>query len=60
MTDVKVKEFPTQWKCGNCGIVLEVPAPPKMCPSCHTVCEFLNVTCYEPDCEPTGIDKRLK
>lgn len=59
MPEDKVKVQQNQWKCGNCGMLLEAPAPPKMCPSCHNVCEFLNVTCYEPDCEATGIDKRL-
>lgn len=49
-----------QWKCGNCGAVLEATAPPKLCPSCHRMCEFLNVTCYLPDCKDEGIDKRLK
>jgi len=60
MTDVQDKKQTNQWRCGNCGMLLDAPAPPKMCPSCHTVCEFLNVTCYEPGCEAAGVDNRLK
>lgn len=59
MADKNIKITQNQWKCGNCGMILEAPEPPKMCPSCHRVCEFLNVTCYEPDCQDKGIDERL-
>jgi rubredoxin len=47
------------WKCNNCGYTLEADAPPEQCPSCKEKCEFLNVTCYTPDCDATGIDTRL-
>ena len=43
-----------QWKCGNCGYTLEAPTPPDTCPSCHEQCEFLNVSCYTPDCGGPG------
>ena len=50
------------WKCSNCGYTFEEKAgdsPPNTCPSCKEKCEFLNVTCYTPDCEGTGQDPRL-
>jgi rubrerythrin len=48
------------WKCSNCGNTIQAPAPPQTCPVCSRKCEFLNVTCYQPDCGFTGMDKRLK
>ena len=48
------------WKCSNCGNTIVVINPPEICPVCKQKCEFLNVTCYEPDCGFTGMDKRLK
>lgn len=47
------------WKCSNCGNTIEEQVPPKECPSCHEVCDFLDVTCYIPDCAPGGSDTRL-
>jgi rubredoxin len=47
------------WKCGNCGYMLEADTPPEKCPSCKKKCEFLDNTCYTPDCEIEGIDKRI-
>lgn len=41
------------WKCSNCGHTLEQQVPPDECPSCHENCEFLNVTCYIPECGGT-------
>ncbi|KGO35586.1 MAG: hypothetical protein WBN83_02505 [Desulfoprunum sp.] len=48
------------WKCQNCGNTIQIPLPPEECPACHEKCEFLNVTCYTPECGFTGIDPRLK
>lgn len=48
------------WKCSNCGNTLAAPAPPEECPACHHRCEFLNITCYTPECGFSGIDPRLK
>jgi len=48
------------WKCSNCGNTVVEIKPPELCPSCKQKCEFLNVTCYQPDCGFTGMDKRLK
>lgn len=50
----------TSWKCSNCGYSFEAAAPPKQCLSCKEKCEFLNNTCYIPDCKDEGVDKRIK
>jgi rubredoxin len=49
----------TEWKCQNCGYTLSAEKPPEKCPSCHEKCEFVDVSCYIPDCAQTGNDKRL-
>lgn len=51
---------PSVWKCALCGYTIKREAPPEKCPSCEKTCEFLNVTCYTPDCASRQIDKRLK
>ncbi len=48
------------WKCSNCGYTFEKEQPPDTCPSCKVKCEFLDNTCYTPDCEYEGTDKRIK
>lgn len=48
------------WKCSKCGHTLEAEKPPEKCPTCKAACEFLNNTCYTPDCGKAGIDKRIK
>jgi rubrerythrin len=50
----------TFWKCSNCGNTIQIEKPPQECPACRQQCQFLNVTCYTPDCGFTGIDQRLK
>ena len=47
------------WKCNNCGYTFETDAPPDECPSCKQRCEFVDVTCYTPDCAIQGMDDRL-
>jgi rubrerythrin len=50
----------TYWKCSHCGFLITAAAPPDTCPSCKEKCEFLNVTCYTPECGGPGkIDPRL-
>ncbi|MFO8033228.1 MAG: hypothetical protein R6U22_11875 [Desulfohalobiaceae bacterium] len=50
----------TYWKCSECGFLLTAPTPPEVCSQCGKKCEFLNVTCYTPDCGgPGNIDPRL-
>ena len=48
------------WKCGNCGYAFEADAPPDTCPSCKEKCEFMDNTCYTPDCAATGVDERIR
>ncbi|HMA85377.1 MAG TPA: hypothetical protein VKN73_06720 [Desulfosalsimonadaceae bacterium] len=48
------------WKCSNCGYTFEADAPPKQCPSCKEKCEFVDNSCYTPDCEDKGMDDRIK
>jgi rubredoxin len=48
------------WKCSKCGYALKADAPPEKCPACKETCEFVNVTCYIPECGFTGSDDRLK
>jgi len=47
------------WKCANCGYTFEKDAPPDTCPSCKEKCEFLDATCYTPDCTAEGMDSRI-
>jgi rubredoxin len=49
-----------EWKCSKCGYTVKIEAPPEKCPSCKESCEFVNVTCYIPECGFTGSDQRLK
>ncbi len=51
------------WRCKDCGYTFEADAgkpPPESCPGCKEKCEFLNVTCYVPECGMEGQDPRLK
>jgi rubrerythrin len=47
------------WKCANCGYTFEADAPPDQCPSCKEKCEFLDNSCYTPDCTAEGMDPRI-
>jgi rubredoxin len=47
------------WKCGNCSYTFEADAPPETCPSCKQKCEFLDNSCYTPDCQAQGMDTRI-
>jgi len=51
-----------QWKCNQCGFILQAELPPDKCPSCQKDCTFVDVTCYIPECGGDGsgnIDSRL-
>lgn len=51
------------WKCSKCGYTYEadqVVTPSETCPMCKDKCEFVNVSCYIPECGMTGQDARLK
>lgn len=47
------------WQCSKCHYVLQASQPPEACPSCHEHCQFVDVTCYIPECAFTGPDNRL-
>ncbi|WP_197281948.1 rubredoxin-like domain-containing protein [Dethiosulfatarculus sandiegensis] len=54
---------PTQtitWKCSNCGYTFSAEKPPEKCPACQVKCEFLDVSCYTPDCQGQPGDPRLR
>ncbi|HYA86243.1 MAG TPA: hypothetical protein VEI57_04135 [Nitrospirota bacterium] len=38
------------WKCNKCGNTVTMDIPPDLCPSCKKKCEYLDVTCYIPEC----------
>ena len=40
----------TDWKCTKCGYTLKAEKPPVECPDCKEKCDFVDVTCYIPDC----------
>jgi len=48
------------WKCNKCGYTLKADKPPETCPSCKQKCEFLDVSCYIPECGQSGADPRLR
>lgn len=49
----------TEWKCVKCGYALSAEKPPDECPSCKEKCDFVDATCYIPDCGFTGRDSRI-
>jgi rubrerythrin len=50
----------TYWKCHECGYTITAAVPPGVCPECGEQCDFLNITCYTPECGGPGhIDPRL-
>lgn len=50
----------TYWKCSECGFTVTAGTPTKVCPECGGKCEFVNITCYTPECRgPSHIDPRL-
>jgi rubrerythrin len=48
-----------EWKCKECGYTVKEDMPPETCPVCQKKCEFVDTTCYIPDCGKTGQDPRL-
>jgi len=50
----------TYWRCSKCNFTISATRPPEECPSCHQKCDFLNITCYTPECGGIGnIDPQL-
>ncbi len=57
---VKLGETPAvYWSCTNCHYVLQALQPPDVCPSCGQACQFVDVSCYIPECGFSGVDSRL-
>ncbi len=51
---------PSHWKCGKCSFTFTASSLPEQCPGCGEKCDFLNITCYTPECGgPGNIDHRL-
>lgn len=48
-----------EWKCQKCGYTFSAEKPPDTCPYCKEKCEFVDVSCYIPDCAEKGQDPRL-
>lgn len=42
------------FKCNKCGNTIDVAVPPDKCPACKEKCEFVDVSCYIPDCGGAG------
>jgi rubredoxin len=58
--DICPKCNQTYWKCSRCGFLITASMPPDTCSQCNEKCDFLNVTCYTPECGGPGhIDPRL-
>lgn len=47
------------WSCSNCHYILQALQPPDICPSCGQACQFIDVSCYIPECGFSGVDSRL-
>ena len=45
-----MEENMTIWKCNKCGSTIEASIYPDTCPSCKEKCEYVDVTCYLPEC----------
>ncbi len=55
----KVPANAPYWSCSNCHYVIQTVSPPDVCPACGKNCQFIDVSCYIPECGFTGIDSRL-
>ena len=44
----------TYWKCSHCGFLVTTGTPPNVCPECDQTCNFIDVTCYTPECGGPG------
>jgi rubredoxin len=45
-----MEESKNWWKCSNCGYTSQAATPPETCPSCKEKCNFIDATCYTPEC----------
>lgn len=51
MSEVTIQ---TTWKCSKCGYTFTAVKPEETCPECKEKCEFIDVSCYTPDCGGPG------
>jgi rubredoxin len=49
----------TSFKCTHCGYTMQAESPPEQCPSCKAKCEFVDNSCYTPDCQDKKVDERI-
>ena len=48
------------WKCSHCGVSKTAEKTTDVCPECGEKCDFINVSCYIPECgSPGKIDSRF-
>ncbi len=45
-----------EWKCSSCGYALSGSVPPEICPGCKEKCQFIDVTCYIPECTGRNLE----
>jgi rubredoxin len=38
------------WTCSECRYTLQAQTPPETCPACNKKCQFIESTCYTPEC----------
>lgn len=38
------------WTCSECRYTLQTQIPPEVCPACSKKCQFIESTCYTPEC----------
>lgn len=38
------------WECAKCGFTMTVGTPLGVCPKCGEKGDFVNITCYTPQC----------
>jgi endogenous inhibitor of DNA gyrase (YacG/DUF329 family) len=46
--------YMTTWKCNTCSNTISADTPPEICPFCRQKCEYVDVTCYIPECGGPG------
>ena len=44
----------TTWKCTKCCNTVNADTPPELCTFCKEKCEYVDVTCYIPECGGPG------
>ncbi len=55
-----MSEFLNWWTCSECRYTLQAKEPPEVCPGCNKKCQFVEATCYSPECGgPTNPDPQI-